>query len=199
MNTRARAPTLAAIALLLAACGASVKQAAPQLPAAQVPPAQGAVQGAAQSAAQSAARSMSIAKIVLVAEPADEAVAKRPDWPDLVAALTAAMAKASAEARIEFSTYAAGARPAPEAGTWVTLKVLDYKLIGSDKRFSLGAMAGSGQLDAEATFADLQSGRELARRKYSASSGAFQGVFSAPSERQLDVLSAQVIKDVLKP
>jgi hypothetical protein len=182
--------TAVAVAALLAACSASVQQAAPSMPPAQ---------GVAQGAVQSAAKSLSIAKIVLVIEPANEAVAQRPDWPDLVGALTAAMAKASADARIEFSSYAAGTRPAPEAGTWVTLKVAGYKLIGSDKRFSVGALAGSGQLDAEATFADLQTGRPIGQRKYSASSGAFQGLFSAPTERQLDVLSAQVIKDVLKP
>ena len=126
-------------------------------------------------------------------------VAKRPDWPDLLAALTAAMAKASADARIEFSSFAAGSRPAREPGTLVTLTISDYKLIGSDKRFSMGAMAGSGALDAEAAFADLQTGRDVGKRKYSATSGAFQGLFSAPTERQLDVLSAQIIKDVLKP
>ena len=147
----------------------------------------------------SRASSNAVARVPVPAPATNEAVAKRPDWPELMAALTAAMAKASADARIEFSSFAAGSRPTPEPGTLVTLKVNDYKLIGSDQRFSMGAMSGSGALDAEASFADLQTGRELGKRKYSASSGAFQGLFSAPTERQLDVLSAQVIKDVLKP
>ena len=180
--------TALCMSLCLAGCSASVQREVPSLPAA--------VQG---TAAGATATKLSIAKIVLVTVPANEAVAKRPDWPELMAALTAAMAKASADARIEFSSFAAGSRPTPEPGTLVTLKVNDYKLIGSDQRFSMGAMSGSGALDAEASFADLQTGRELGKRKYSASSGAFQGLFSAPTERQLDVLSAQVIKDVLKP
>ena len=173
-----RAGLSLALCMLLVACGASVKQdnAAPKL----------GLPAAAQG------------KVVLVVEPANVLVAKRPDWPALVAEFTAAMGKAAGNARLEFSAYKAGTRPSPEAGTLVTVKVNNFTLIGSDKRFALGAIAGSGALDTEVTFADLQSGKALGTRKYAASSGAFGGLMSAPSERQLDVLAEQIFKDLAR-
>lgn|GEM_PF-4914146 len=166
------------VCALLAACGASVKreESAPkiELPAT----AQG--------------------KVVLIIEPGNAVVAKRPDWTALVETFTAAMGKAAGNARLEFSAYKAGTRPAPEAGTLVTVKVNNFTLIGSDKRFAFGAIAGSGALDTEVSFAELQSGKALGTRKYAASSGAFAGVMSAPTERQLDVLAEQIFKDLAR-
>lgn len=166
------------LVVLLAACGASVKQ-GESSPKIEMP---------------AAARG----KVVLIVEPASEPVARRPDWPALVDEFTAAMGKAAGNARAEFSAYKAGTRPAREAGTLVTVKVKNYVLIGSDKRFALGAIAGSGALDTEVSFAELQSGKVLGTRPYAASSGALQGLMSAPSERQLDVLAEQIFKDLAR-
>ena len=168
----------AALCVLLAACGASVKR--------------------EESGAKLDVPAAAQGKVVLIVEPANAVVGQRPDWPALVEAFTAAMGKAAGNARLEFSAYKAGTRPAPEAGTLVTVKVSNFALIGSDKRFALGAIAGSGALDTEVTFAELQSGKALGTRTYAASSGAFAGLMSAPTERQLDVLAEQIFKDLAR-
>jgi hypothetical protein len=166
------------LAALLVSCGASVKR--------------------EESGAKLELPATAQGKVVLIVEPANPLVAKRPDWPALVDEFTAAMGKAAGNARLEFSAYKAGTRPAPEAGTLVTVTVSGFKLIGSDKLFALGAIAGSGALDTDVAFADLQTGKALGTRKYAASSGAFQGLTSAPSERQLDALAEQIFKDLAR-
>jgi hypothetical protein len=107
------------------------------------------------------------------------------------------MSWAANNAKIAYSYRAPDAALAvAEPATLVRIKVNDFRFVSTAARWGLGIFSGNAFVDADVSFVDLQTGRELGTRKYSSSSSALQGVFAPMTERQLEVINTEIIKEV---
>jgi hypothetical protein len=126
----------------------------------------------------------------------------KPEWEAdeayglLVQEWQTAMNAAATDAKMSYAYFAPGAKPAPEAATLVKVKVNEFKFASATKRWTLEGLGSKAFIDADVSFNDMQSGRELGTRKYSSSAGALQGVFSAMTEGQLQAIATAIVKEV---
>lgn len=152
-------------------------------------------EGAAAAASkpiQPAATATQKLALVVTGSPAAQA---GKDWADFRGEYRNAMAGAAAAANLGF-TYFDGAVPAQPAGTvLVKVKVNDYRYVSTGARIGLGVFTGNAYVDSDVEFVELPADRPLGSRKYSTSSSAWQGVFSAMTDAQLKALSAEIVKD----
>ena len=165
---------LVALAVTLGGCAATVQRGASEAPLAIDP-----------AARKSLAVMMTGSPVVLKSE----------DWEALKGAWRGALNTHAAAAGV--TVRYVDARPAPGAApeTLVTLFVNDYRYISTGARFGLGIMTGNAYIDARARFEDLRSGRLVGERSFNTTSSAWQGVFSAMTDKQLDAISRELIAD----
>jgi hypothetical protein len=107
------------------------------------------------------------------------------------------MSWAANNAKIGYAYRAADAAPAAaEPATLVRIKVNDYRFVSTAARWGLGIFSGNAFVDADVSFVDVQTGRELGTRKYNTASSALQGVFAPMTERQLEAINTEIVKEV---
>jgi hypothetical protein len=167
---------LMSLVLVLAGCAASVQRGETASAAMQVPPA--------------AAK-----KVVFSVVGSSEMMAAN-GWGELVQEWQNCMAWAADNAKIAHSFQAGSARPPAEPATWVQIKVNDFRFVSTAKRWGMGVFTGNAFIDADVSFTDLQADRELGVRKYASSSSFLHGVFAAMTERQLEAISTEIVKEV---
>jgi hypothetical protein len=68
--------------------------------------------------------------------------------------------------------------------------------LSSGARFGFGVMTGNAYIDAKIQFADLKSGRPFGERSYNTRSTAWQGIFSAMTEKQVQAIAAEIAREV---
>ena len=134
-------------------------------------------------------------RIVLVVKGSDQATASS-DWEPLRAEWRSAMSAAAADADVAFDWQESEARLPRTAATAVVVKVNDYRYLSTGARYGLGAFAGNAYIDSDVVFRDLRTGRVVGTRKYSTSSSAWQGIFSAMTSKQVQAISAQIVSEV---
>jgi hypothetical protein len=118
------------------------------------------------------------------------------DWQDFRGEWRGAMAAAAAASKLNFGYYEADVPPQPAGTTLVKIKVNDYRYISTGARIGLGVFTGNAFVDSDIEFVEQPAGKTLGSRKYSTSSSAWQGVFSAMTDKQLQALSTEIVKDV---
>lgn len=136
-------------------------------------------------------------RIVLTVK-GNETSAKSPDWEQLRATWRSAMAEAAGKAGVEFAYLDTDTRPAAAPGTWVAIRVNDYRFLSAGARYAFGVMTGNAYMDADAEFIDLVTGRPAGKRSYKTSSTAWEGVFSAMTEKQLQAISTEIVGEVTR-
>jgi hypothetical protein len=134
-------------------------------------------------------------RIVLVVKGSDKAAASG-DWEPLRAEWRSAMSAAAADAKIAFDWQESEARLPRTAATAVVVKINDYRYLSTGARYGLGAFAGNAYIDSDVVFRDLRTGRVVGTRKYSTSSSAWQGIFSAMTSRQIEAICTEIVKEV---
>jgi len=65
-------------------------------------------------------------------------------------------------------------------------------------RYGFGIMTGNAFIDAEAEFIALPAKKSVGSRKYQTSSSAWQGVFSAMTDKQVLAISNEIIREITK-
>ena len=118
------------------------------------------------------------------------------DWEKLRGEWRSAMTGAAAAAGIPFTYYSTDPQPQSDSGTLVVVQVNDYRYLSAMTRFLLGVMAGNAFIDAEVSYYELPDRKLLGSKKYNTSSSASQGIFSAMTSKQLEALSADIVKEV---
>jgi hypothetical protein len=108
---------------------------------------------------------------------------------------SAVSAEASAHA-IPFSLQDGEARPTGQDGTLVSVFVNDYHYVSSGARYGLGVFTGNAYIDATVRFVDLKTGRPFGEEAVNTSSSAWQGVFSAMTDKQLQAIAKDIVGDV---
>ena len=134
-------------------------------------------------------------KVVLAVSGKPE-FAQQAGWGYLVEEWQNSMQWAANNAGIAYAWQAPAARAATEPATLVHVKVKDFRFVSTAKRWVTGIFSGNAFIDAEASFTDLATGRNLGTRSFQSSSSVMQGVFSAMTERQLEVISTEIVRDV---
>jgi hypothetical protein len=134
-------------------------------------------------------------RVLLHVQPSPS-LAKSQDWELFRSEWRTAMTAAAGNAGKQFSYLDAAPESATEAGTLIVVTVNDYRYLSPGARFGFGIFTGNAFVDANATFYELPGRREIGRRKYSTSSSAWQGVFSAMTDRQVQAISAEMVKEL---
>jgi hypothetical protein len=137
-------------------------------------------------------------KIVLVMQ-GSEAAAKSKDWEPLVGEFRGAMASATASAGMTFASQDSSAAPGAEAATQVVIRINDYRYLSAGARYGFGIMTGNAFIDADASFFELPAKSPAGTRKYNTSSSAWQGVFSAMTDKQVLGICTEIVKEVGQP
>ena len=118
------------------------------------------------------------------------------DWAGFRSAWRDALsAEASAQA-IPFTMQDGPARPTGQDGTLVAVHVNDYHWVSTGARYGLGMFTGNAFIDAQVRYLDLKTGQVFAEEKIDTSSTAWQGVFSAMTDKQLAAVARETVKDV---
>ena len=131
--------------------------------------------------------------VVITGSPAAES---SKDWQDFRGEWRGAMAAAAAASRLNFGYFESDVPPQPPGTTLVKIKVNDYRYVSAGARIGFGVFTGNAFVDSDVEFVEQPGGKSLGTRKYSTSSSAWQGVFSAMTDKQLQALSTEIVKDV---
>ena len=99
-------------------------------------------------------------------------------------------------AGIPFEMQEGTARPTGQSGTLLSVYVTDYRFIRPGSRYAVGVMTGNAYIESKLTFRDLRTGETLGVQTANTSSSAWEGVFSAMTNRQLEAIAADVMRQL---
>jgi uncharacterized lipoprotein YajG len=106
--------------------------------------------------------------------------------------LTAALSSQGAKFAFSSATYPSAGTPA----VLLKMQVNEYRYVSQAKRYAVGIFSGNASLDIEVEFIELPSNKSLTKRKYSASSSALQGAFSAMTPKQVEAVSKEIVQEI---
>lgn len=118
------------------------------------------------------------------------------DWEQLKGEWRAGMRSAAAAIGAKFVPQEGKPQPTGEPGTLVVVNVNDYRYISPGARYGFGALTGNAYVDSTVRFMDLKTGALLGERSYNTSSSAWQGVFSAMTEKQIQAITTEIANEV---
>ncbi len=124
------------------------------------------------------------------------AMRKSIDWHTFCAEWRTAFDSAASAAGLSFAYFEAEPTSQPSGTTLVKISVNDYRYLTSGARYGFGIMTGNAFIDADAEFIEMPSKRSLGTRKYATTSTAWQGVFSAMTDKQVAALSTEIVQDL---
>jgi hypothetical protein len=165
-----------ASACLLSACAATVSQ------------------PAGQAQVQTAAPVKSLSLLITGDVKAESAA----DWQTFRAEWRSAFTAAAAARGVAANYLEAEPTTPPASGVLVKMKVNDYRYLTPGARFGFGIMTGNAYIDADAQYIEYPGAKPLATRKFSTSSSAWQGVFSAMTDKQVRAISDEVVAELVK-
>lgn len=138
-----------------------------------------------------------VSKIALTMTGSSEARSSK-DWEHFKAEWKTAMASSAAASGLGYSYHETAPKSGSGQATSVVVNVKDYRYVSPVARYGFGVMTGNAYVESTATFRDLNSGKSLGSKNYSTSSTAWQGVFSAMTDKQVRAICDQIVKDATK-
>jgi hypothetical protein len=118
------------------------------------------------------------------------------DWQTFRAEWRTAFNSAATTAGLAFAYFESEPTDQPVGTTLVKVSVNEYRYLTPGARFGFGIMTGNAFIDADAEFIELPTKRLLGTRKYATSSSAWQGVFSAMTDKQVSALSTEMVQEI---
>ena len=174
----------ASLILGLVGCAANVKRTSG---------ANGAVRGGTFNAAKLPAEAAR--KLVLNVSPTGASVGSA-DWPAFRDAWRSAFAAEAAARGIPFEIQDGEVRPLREPGTLVAVQVSDYRYLSTTARMFGGIMTGNAFVIARLRYLDLTNGREFDEQQVNTTSSAWEGAFSAMTDKQLQALAKETVQEI---
>lgn len=129
---------------------------------------------------------------------ASPAVEQSKDWQTFRAEWRTAMAEATAGAGLPFVYFDADVPASADPLVLVRVHVNDYRYLTSGARYGFGVMTGNAYIDADAEFVELPANRVLGGKKYATSSSAWEGIFSAMTDKQLRAVANEIVNDLTR-
>lgn len=136
-----------------------------------------------------------VSKIALTMTGSSESRGSK-DWEHFKAEWKTAMASSTSSAGLGYSYHETEPKTGAGQTTSVVVSVKDYRYVSPAARYGFGVMTGNAYVDATASFRDLKSGKSLGTKSYSTTSTAWQGVFSAMTDKQVKAICDQIVEDV---
>jgi hypothetical protein len=122
-------------------------------------------------------------------------IVRSPDWETFRAEWRTAF-QAEAEANsVAFVWQDGPLKPLDQAGTLLAVQVLDYRYLSPGARYGLGVMTGNAYVNAQLRFMSLADGRLFGEQTVNTSSSAWEGIFSAMTEKQIRAIAQDVMRD----
>lgn len=118
------------------------------------------------------------------------------DWAAFRGEWRNAVAAEASAAALPFAMQDGEAKPTGQAGTLVAVHVNDYRYVSAGARFGLGVMTGNAYVDAKLRFLDLKTGQSFGEQTINTSSSAWQGIFSAMTDKQLQAIAKEIVNDI---
>jgi len=118
------------------------------------------------------------------------------DWDQFRAVWQIEMSEAAKLQGLTLVPLETALAPNAEPSTLVTVQVNDYRYVTRAARVAVGIMTGNAFIDSDVSFSELPSGTPVGKRKYATSSSAMQGVFAPMTERQLQGISEEIVREV---
>ncbi len=169
-------------ALILSGCAASVSK-----PTAS-PDAQA-------SGSTMAAPSVPTTRVAVLIQGAPNIQASK-DWHTFRAEWRTAFEASAASAGLAFAYFEDEPPTQPAGTTLVRINVKDYRYLTSGARYGFGILTGNAFIEASAEFVELPLKRRLGTGQYATSSTAWQGIFSAMTDKQVAALSNEMVQDI---
>jgi hypothetical protein len=79
-----------------------------------------------------------------------------------------------------------------DAGTLIVVEIADYRYLSAGSRVAFGVMTGNAFVKSKVKFIDLSTGSALGEHSYDTSSTAWQGVFSAMTDKQVRAICKEI-------
>lgn len=125
-----------------------------------------------------------------------KAAVESPDWEQMKGEWRAAFKAEATQAGVTLEFQDGQPKPTGKAGTLVVVHLNDYRYLSPGARYGFGVMTGNAYLDSKVTFLNLQSGKPYGERAYNTSSTAWQGVFSAMTEKQVHAIAREIFDEI---
>jgi hypothetical protein len=122
--------------------------------------------------------------------------AQSSDWEAFKGEWRGAFRRRAALDSIGFDVQEGPPAPTGEPGILLAVHVHDYRYLTSGARYGFGVMTGNAYIEAKFTFNDLATGARFGERPYSTSSSAWEGVFSAMTDKQVDAIAVAVFGEL---
>jgi len=149
---------------------------------------------APSAALQPSARPASVA-LLITGTPTVQASA---DWQTFRAEWRTAFTAAAAAAAMPATYLESEATDHAPGTVLIRVTVNEYRYLTPGARFGFGIMTGNAFVDAEAEFIEFPAKRSIGKRKYGTTSSAWQGVFSAMTDKQVRALSDSMLQDLTR-
>lgn len=134
-------------------------------------------------------------KIYLLVQAPPE-IAKSEDWELFRTEWRTAMAATTSAASREFAYLESMPESFDGQGTLVVVDVSDYRYLSPGARYGFGIMTGNAYIEADADFYVLPDKRLAGNREYKTSSTAWQGIFSAMTNKQVAAITEQMLQEI---
>lgn len=118
------------------------------------------------------------------------------DWGAFREEWQTSMGAATSSNGARFTLAEPGAPLGTAPATLVRVKVNDYRYVTQAKRYGLGVITGNAFMDLDVDFLELPSQRSVGSRKFTTSSSAWQGIFSAMTPKQVEAVSTEIVNEV---
>lgn len=100
------------------------------------------------------------------------------------------------DAHIAFEMQEGPPRATGEDGVLLYVFVHDYRFIRPGTRYVTGVMSGNAFIESKLTFSDLRTGESFGSQTASTSSSAWEGIFSAMTNKQVEAIAQDVFKTI---
>jgi len=131
--------------------------------------------------------------LLITGSPAIQASA---DWHTFRAEWRTAFASAASAAGLQFAYLEVESGEQPPGTVLARVSVSDYRYLTSGARYGFGVMTGNAYINADAEFLEFPGGKSIGTRKYSTSSSAWEGIFSAMTDKQVVAISNAMVQDL---
>lgn len=99
-------------------------------------------------------------------------------------------------AGVPFEMQEGSPTPTGQDGTLLFVFVSDYRFVRPGTRYVTGIMSGNAYIQSKLSFSNLKTGESYGSIEVNTSSSAWQGVFSAMTNKQVEAIAVDVYKDL---
>lgn len=102
----------------------------------------------------------------------------------------------AALSNVPFEMQEGPAKATGENGVLLSVFIQDYRFLRPGTRYAVGVMAGNAFIESKLTFTDLKTGESFGSQVANTSSSAWEGIFSAMTNKQVEAIAVDVFKQM---